>query len=61
MSGVGTTVPILVDVDIVRVHGQRVGDGSLGDPSLLAVEVIVVTRASERGCAGGEGGRGVGD
>ena len=38
---------VLIDVAVVHVDGQGVGDGTLGQAGLLTVEIIVVTWTAE--------------
>lgn len=52
-SRIGITVPVLIDVDIVGIHRESIGNGSLRDAGLLAVEVIIVTRSGKGGSARG--------
>lgn len=52
---------VLIDVAVVHVDGQSVGDGTLGEAGLLTVEIIVVTWTAECWLLRWQGGRCVGD
>lgn len=52
---------VLVDVAVVHVDSQGVGNGSLWDARLLTIEIVVVGWPAEGGLRGGQRWRGVGD